>query len=98
MPASAITPQLRKSAQVCSVCLQEFDFNSLIRSTHCDHIFHEGCIDEWCNKNLNCPMCRSDLSRLGISKARVERLFKEKEINWITNTLSHGQEEGEPSC
>ena len=66
MPISSITPRDKQDGAVCSVCLGEFDFNSAVRKTLCNHLFHASCIDEWAHKNLSCPICRKDLSRRGI--------------------------------
>lgn len=47
----------------CPICLQQIEERELVRKTPCNHIFHNMCIDCWCAKILNCPVCRSDLSR-----------------------------------
>jgi hypothetical protein len=72
MPLSNISIQHKKDGRVCSVCLQEFEITSIIRLTVCNHIFHSKCIDEWCIKNLICPMCRTDLSSNNILLLRMK--------------------------
>lgn len=47
---------------VCPICLMQIDKKDIVRKTPCTHSFHSNCIDSWCAKNLNCPVCRSDLS------------------------------------
>lgn len=47
---------------LCPICLQNIEDNEIIRSTPCDHVFHSVCLDVWCKKNVNCPVCRSDLA------------------------------------
>lgn len=50
----------------------QIEKNDLVRKTPCSHSFHSTCIDSWCLKNLNCPVCRSDLSRNGIHEKKTE--------------------------
>ena len=47
---------------VCPICLQQIEPVEVIRKTPCQHVFHSNCIDSWCLKTLNCPVCREDLS------------------------------------
>lgn len=47
---------------ICSICLQQIEFNETVRKTPCKHVFHSTCIDSWCLKNLTCPVCRTDLT------------------------------------
>lgn len=46
--------------------------NDIVRKTPCAHTFHSNCIDSWCLKNLNCPVCRSDLSREKLQEKKDE--------------------------
>lgn len=46
----------------CAICLVDFkngDFTRCLPS--CTHWFHSHCIDEWLNRNGNCPICRTDV-------------------------------------
>jgi hypothetical protein len=88
MPALPITVDARRDVQACSVCLQEFDLDVVVRRTVCQHVFHKDCLDEWCLKNLTCPMCRSDLSHINILKLRVENARNQHTSNWVVNTLN----------
>jgi hypothetical protein len=45
----------------CSVCLVEFELDSEIGITNCDHVFHKECITEWSRYKKDCPVCREDL-------------------------------------
>jgi hypothetical protein len=33
--------------------------------TPCDHVFHEGCLTQWADVKLECPVCRSVLPAIG---------------------------------
>ena len=41
----------------CMICLEGFNNKNKI-TTRCNHKFHYNCINNWCNKNDNCPLCR----------------------------------------
>lgn len=48
--------------EVCSVCQDEYTEGQAIRSiTHCSHMFHKSCIDQWFERNVHCPVCRYDI-------------------------------------
>jgi len=47
---------------VCSICqdnLLATDSARRIRS--CNHVYHQGCIDEWFQRSVLCPSCRHDI-------------------------------------
>ncbi|XP_047342198.1 probable E3 ubiquitin-protein ligase XERICO [Impatiens glandulifera] len=46
--------------QECSVCLNEFEDESLINQLECGHVFHANCMEKWLDCwNITCPLCRS---------------------------------------
>lgn len=48
--------------EVCSVCQDHYTEGQAIRSiTHCNHMFHKSCIDQWFERNVHCPVCRYDI-------------------------------------
>jgi hypothetical protein len=47
--------------QRCSVCLENFEHNQIIRKLNCNHIFHYTCVDKWFETKHKCPLCRFDL-------------------------------------
>ena len=47
----------------CSICLDTFKQNDVIRQMPCNHEFHKTCIDPWLvNYRIECPMCRRKLN------------------------------------
>ena len=47
----------------CSICLEEFKNEDLLKKLNCNHIFHKDCLGTWINNNTNknnntCPLCR----------------------------------------
>jgi hypothetical protein len=48
--------------EVCSVCQDHYTEGQAIRSiTHCSHMFHKSCIDQWFERDVHCPVCRFDV-------------------------------------
>jgi len=65
---------------ICSICLEEYkplnkleyDDDGMKVDLSCDHIFHKGCVEKLCNRNLDsgsycevefaikCPLCRKE--------------------------------------
>ena len=49
----------------CAICqeplMNEEDTRPLREITHCEHTFHQTCIDRWFTRNVRCPVCRFDI-------------------------------------
>ncbi|KAK7401831.1 hypothetical protein VNO78_13627 [Psophocarpus tetragonolobus] len=44
----------------CAICLEEFQVGQFCQVFPvCNHIFHSDCIDNWLQKKLTCPICRT---------------------------------------
>lgn len=49
----------------CSICLENIsDIIGEIKKTICGHYFHIKCINQWQEKNEQCPICRTKLKTL----------------------------------
>lgn len=48
-----------KSPNICAICLEPLKTD--IRKTHCNHRFHRKCLTQVCDKDMKCPLCRSDI-------------------------------------
>lgn len=46
----------------CIICLDDFNQNTIVTKTHCNHFFHYKCIEKWCFRHLTCPFCREPIS------------------------------------
>lgn len=81
----------------CAVCLVDINLSENIRRTPCEHYFHELCINDWCKKTLNCPVCREDFSEQSFQE-RLRRSTKPSEpvdesadeASWRANQLQNG--------
>ncbi|XP_073009318.1 RING-H2 finger protein ATL1-like [Typha latifolia] len=57
-------PNPKTSCHECAVCLSEFqEEDSLKLLPSCSHAFHIQCIDTWLRTNVNCPLCRANVSK-----------------------------------
>jgi|TARA_Y100000389_G_scaffold184930_1_gene203816 hypothetical protein len=47
---------------ICSVCLEDFKDDDILKKLNCTHVFHKECLEPWLNNNnRNCPLCRTDI-------------------------------------
>jgi hypothetical protein len=50
---------LPRSPSTCSICIDQFKENEVIRIMPCNHQFHQKCVDPWIlNYRKECPLCR----------------------------------------
>lgn len=69
----------------CTICLDEFEKDDLIRVLKCTHIHHKDCIDKWLTEHNNkCPVCRTEAGESIEKKMEIEH--KQQDIN-IGNVL-----------
>jgi hypothetical protein len=48
--------------QTCAICQMDIIINQVVRKiNHCNHIFHQNCIDIWLENHNTCPVCRHNL-------------------------------------
>lgn len=43
----------------CSICCEDFEDISEIKTLICKHIFHKKCVDDWLVISNTCPLCRT---------------------------------------
>ncbi|KAK3812979.1 MAG: hypothetical protein J3Q66DRAFT_40943 [Benniella sp.] len=46
----------------CTICLQEYILSDQLRPLPCKHSFHVECIDTWLKGNVQCPICRHEVT------------------------------------
>ncbi len=56
-PTTYIINENTDSADVCSICLEEFVVGFVSSKLVCGHIYHKNCIDKWFGQNPTCPLC-----------------------------------------
>ena len=47
----------------CSICLGTYQEGQELFILDCGHVYHEGCILEWLEKDRVCPICRKNMSK-----------------------------------
>jgi hypothetical protein len=59
--ASLSLPSIAQPTQ-CAICMSSFKEGDLLRQLSCSelHVFCNGCIQQWLDKNTSCPMCRTE--------------------------------------
>ncbi len=45
----------------CSICFEEFNKDSQITITPCNHVYHLNCINQWYHRSHTCPVCRGEI-------------------------------------
>ena len=57
----------------CSICLNNLDNN--IITLHCNHKYHNECMDMWLKYNNTCPYCRYNLKRDRIPSVLYDKII-----------------------
>ncbi len=55
------------SGTKCSICIEDFLDESILKILNCRHSFHTNCIDGWLQYHASCPMCRKIINLNDIS-------------------------------
>ncbi|UJR22632.1 hypothetical protein I4U23_025673 [Adineta vaga] len=45
----------------CSICLETFNDNEILRRLQCSHYYHTTCIDPWLLAHRSCPLCNRNI-------------------------------------
>jgi len=63
--ADSMSPQAQdadEEAELCSVCLCNYDDEDVLIQLPCAHVFHEACISRWLLQDSSCPHCRQKVT------------------------------------
>lgn len=57
---TSIAPNIQDD--ICTICQDNIEEGQNMRKiNHCNHYFHQDCIDTWFEGNVHCPTCRYDI-------------------------------------
>ena len=64
----------------CQICYEKYDFDQVVTSLPCGHIFHHQCIVQWLCQHCTCPRCRYELPTddFNYETGRVQRMRTRK--------------------
>ena len=60
--------KLEESNKKCAICLERFNSKVKVIILPCIHIFHRYCINNWMEKQKNCPICKFELTKKNIDQ------------------------------
>ena len=85
---------------LCPICLEDYGTEQAIFKTPCNHMFHNNCLNKYCERNQGnvvCPVCRSDIGHScmdvwafkekALGKPDEKPLFDSQHIYNIYNSL-----------
>ncbi|KAK2194778.1 bifunctional Zinc finger [Babesia duncani] len=59
---SNVSETCEEDRKTCTICLENFVHDEIIRRLPCTHAYHTSCIDAWLLRSKNCPICKCDCS------------------------------------
>jgi len=59
--ADSSEPNDARPQKECCICLDEYDVETPIIKTPCQHLMHRECLAKWLQSSHYCPLCRGDL-------------------------------------
>lgn len=69
----------KKEKQNCCICLGDFKDGEKVKYLPCFHLFHAEEIDNWLDKNDNCPLCRTPITKQVEIEQTHSKVMEEKE-------------------
>lgn len=59
-----LSKETKENNPSCTVCMEDFEEDGVVRKMVCQHVFHQECIDKWLLEySYKCPMCRSECGK-----------------------------------
>ena len=76
----------------CPICLENFNTIQEKTITKCAHHFHKDCLEEWLHRNGSCPLCRTNLCEVVVSREEFHNMYNNmfNDIQPNTNVIDTG--------
>ena len=69
----------------CSVCLSDINlFDKEVSILNCGHFFHASCLNDWLKQQMNCPECRTIVTRGKFARNILPKVKNETLSQWIS--------------
>ena len=67
----------------CLVCLGDINlFDKEVSILNCGHFFHDNCLKNWLNQQMNCPECRATVTRGNFARNIFPKINNETLNQW----------------
>ncbi|XP_033750157.1 E3 ubiquitin-protein ligase RNF115-like [Pecten maximus] len=67
LPSVRVTQKQVSETIQCSICMEDFSLNEVVKKLPCEHHYHKDCIVPWLEMHGTCPVCRKDLNGIDAS-------------------------------
>ena len=82
-----------------SVCLGDINlFEKEISILNCGHFFHDNCLNDWLNQQMNCPECRAIVTKGNFVRNIFPKVNDETLSQWKSLKDKCGDLEKEKFC
>mmetsp|Transcript_4621 Transcript_4621/g.11848 ORF Transcript_4621/g.11848 Transcript_4621/m.11848 type:complete len:84 (-) Transcript_4621:55-306(-) len=59
--SSILDSAMRRNETDCSICMEAYSGEDVLRTLPCFHFYHQQCIDRWLASSQVCPICKFDV-------------------------------------
>ncbi|KAK8229332.1 hypothetical protein HDK90DRAFT_513545 [Phyllosticta capitalensis] len=67
-------PEYKSEIMTCVICLEQIEDKEKVRALDCNHVFHQGCLDDWfCRWNEYCPLCHRPILPNAVSVKKTPK-------------------------
>ncbi|KAK8245594.1 hypothetical protein IWZ00DRAFT_323490 [Phyllosticta capitalensis] len=67
-------PEYKSEIMTCVICLEQIEDKEKVRALDCNHVFHQGCLDDWfCRWNEYCPLCHRPILPDAVSAKKTPK-------------------------
>jgi hypothetical protein len=71
----------------CTICLLDYKEETK-KTTECNHIFHQECLDKWLQTNYTCPLCRTELKSINSLHRPIYALPSEQHLRYNSSRIN----------